>query len=139
MIASFHELAERELNEAAQFYSQQRTGLGAAFAAELRHWMTSCCSFRLFVASRPSRCWSRLAIMCWRAYLLPDGAARGLAYLATREEFFARVATRRRHREIGDPWCSCGECYVTNPDGTVTHRSMLPEDDPRRRPSATQR
>jgi plasmid stabilization system protein ParE len=35
MVASFHDLAERELNEAAQFYSQQRTGLGAAFAAEV--------------------------------------------------------------------------------------------------------
>jgi toxin ParE1/3/4 len=33
---SFNELAERELNEAAQFYEQQRPGLGAAFVDEVQ-------------------------------------------------------------------------------------------------------
>jgi hypothetical protein len=31
MIASFHELAERELNEAAAYYRQEHNGLGLAF------------------------------------------------------------------------------------------------------------
>lgn len=51
----------------------------------------------------------------------------------------ARIpAPARKHDRVGDPWCCCDECYVTNPDGTVTHRSMLPETDPRRRPAAAQ-
>jgi plasmid stabilization system protein ParE len=32
---TFNELAERELNDAAQYYERQRTGLGAAFIAEV--------------------------------------------------------------------------------------------------------
>jgi plasmid stabilization system protein ParE len=36
MVVSFHELAERELNDAAQYYEQERTGLGAAFIAEVQ-------------------------------------------------------------------------------------------------------
>lgn len=36
MIASFHELAERELNEAAEYFSQRQPGLGAAFIAEVQ-------------------------------------------------------------------------------------------------------
>jgi len=36
MVASFHELAEHELNDAAEYYSQQRSGLGAAFLAEVK-------------------------------------------------------------------------------------------------------
>jgi hypothetical protein len=38
----------------------------------------------------------------------------------------------RKHVNPGDPWCSCDECYARETDGTVTHLSMLPEDDPRR-------
>jgi hypothetical protein len=34
MTLSFNPLAERELNEAAQFYEAERTGLGLAFIAE---------------------------------------------------------------------------------------------------------
>jgi plasmid stabilization system protein ParE len=33
--ASFHRLAERELNEAASYYEVQETGLGARFLAEV--------------------------------------------------------------------------------------------------------
>jgi plasmid stabilization system protein ParE len=33
---SFNELAERELNDAAQYYEQERRGLGAAFIAEVQ-------------------------------------------------------------------------------------------------------
>ena len=34
MFASFHDLAEVELNEAAQYYEAKGTGLGAAFLTE---------------------------------------------------------------------------------------------------------
>ncbi len=36
MAVSFHELAERELNDAAQYYGQKQSGLGAAFIADVR-------------------------------------------------------------------------------------------------------
>ena len=36
MIVSFHELAERELNEAAEYFNQRKTGLGAAFITEVQ-------------------------------------------------------------------------------------------------------
>lgn len=39
MVLSFHELAEKELNDAAQFYDQEQVGLGAAFIADVR-----CCT-----------------------------------------------------------------------------------------------
>ena len=35
MRASFNELAERELNDAAQYYERERTGLGTAFLDEV--------------------------------------------------------------------------------------------------------
>jgi plasmid stabilization system protein ParE len=37
MIASFHDLAKVELNEAAQYYEIKSPGLGAAFLAEAEH------------------------------------------------------------------------------------------------------
>lgn len=36
MRVSFNELAEHELNEAAQYYESEQTGLGAAFLADVR-------------------------------------------------------------------------------------------------------
>ena len=36
MRVTFNELAERELNDAAQYYEHERPGLGAAFIAEVR-------------------------------------------------------------------------------------------------------
>ena len=36
MRVTFNELAERELNDAAQFYEHERSGLGAAFIVEVR-------------------------------------------------------------------------------------------------------
>ena len=36
MVISFHELAERELNDGAQYYGQARSGLGAAFIADVQ-------------------------------------------------------------------------------------------------------
>jgi toxin ParE1/3/4 len=36
MVVSFHELAERELSEAAQYYDGKQPGLGAAFIADVR-------------------------------------------------------------------------------------------------------
>ena len=36
MRITFNELAERELNDAVQFYEHEQTGLGAAFIAEVR-------------------------------------------------------------------------------------------------------
>lgn len=36
MVLSFHELAERELNDAAQYYDREQAGLGAAFIADVR-------------------------------------------------------------------------------------------------------
>ena len=36
MVVSFHELAERELNDAAQYYDREQAGLGAAFIADVR-------------------------------------------------------------------------------------------------------
>jgi hypothetical protein len=65
----------------------------------------------------------------------------GIQANAIRSHLTPAVAQRlpqenRRHDRIGDPWCSCNECYTTNPDGSTVHRSMLPADDPRRRPSA---
>lgn len=36
MTLSFHELAERELNDAAQYYEREQSGLGAAFIADVR-------------------------------------------------------------------------------------------------------
>ena len=35
MVASFHDLAKVELNEAAQYYDRDSPGLGAAFVAEV--------------------------------------------------------------------------------------------------------
>jgi len=37
MVASFHDLAKVELNEAAQYYEVESAGLGAAFLAEAEH------------------------------------------------------------------------------------------------------
>ena len=37
MVVSFHDLAERELNDAAQYYDQQQSGLGAAFITDVQH------------------------------------------------------------------------------------------------------
>lgn len=36
MRVTFNELAERELNDAAQYYEHEKYGLGAAFIAEIR-------------------------------------------------------------------------------------------------------
>ena len=36
MRVTFNELAERELNDAAQYYEHEQPGLGAAFIAEVR-------------------------------------------------------------------------------------------------------
>lgn len=36
MRATFNELAERELNDAAQYYEHEQAGLGAAFITEVR-------------------------------------------------------------------------------------------------------
>jgi len=36
MIVSFHELAERELNEAAAYYRQEQIALGPAFIADVQ-------------------------------------------------------------------------------------------------------
>ena len=36
MDVSFHELAERELNEAAQYYEREHDGLGGAFIADVQ-------------------------------------------------------------------------------------------------------
>jgi plasmid stabilization system protein ParE len=38
---TFNELAERELNEAIQYYEQERTGLGATFLSEVRRCTAS--------------------------------------------------------------------------------------------------
>ena len=37
MVASFHDLAKVELNEAAQYYERESPGLGTAFLAEVEH------------------------------------------------------------------------------------------------------
>lgn len=36
MLVSFHELAERELNDAAAYYRQEQSGLGLAFISEVQ-------------------------------------------------------------------------------------------------------
>ena len=36
MVLSFHEFAERELNDAAQYYDRGQAGLGAAFIADVQ-------------------------------------------------------------------------------------------------------
>lgn len=36
MVLSFHALAERELNDAAQYYDREQAGLGAAFIADVQ-------------------------------------------------------------------------------------------------------
>ena len=36
MVVSFHALAERELNDAAQYFDREQPGLGAAFIADVR-------------------------------------------------------------------------------------------------------
>jgi hypothetical protein len=41
MVVSFHELAERELNDAAQYYDLEQPGLGATFIADVRHCTAS--------------------------------------------------------------------------------------------------
>ena len=38
---SFHELAVRELNEAAQYYELERPGLGSAFVSEVQRCLRS--------------------------------------------------------------------------------------------------
>jgi len=40
VIVSFHPLAERELNDAAQYYEMESQGLGSAFLAEVQR----CCA-----------------------------------------------------------------------------------------------
>jgi toxin ParE1/3/4 len=40
VIVSFHPLAERELNDAAQYYEMESQGLGAAFIGEVER----CCA-----------------------------------------------------------------------------------------------
>ena len=40
MRVTFNELAERELNEAIQYFAREQSGLGAAFLAEVR-WCTA--------------------------------------------------------------------------------------------------
>lgn len=37
MVVSFHDLAERDLNDAALYYDQEQPGLGATFIADVRH------------------------------------------------------------------------------------------------------
>jgi hypothetical protein len=39
VIVSFHPLAERELNDAAQYYERESVGLGAAFLASDDPWL----------------------------------------------------------------------------------------------------
>jgi len=41
MVASFHDLAKVELNEAAQYYDAESPGLGAAFLAEAERSVTA--------------------------------------------------------------------------------------------------
>jgi plasmid stabilization system protein ParE len=41
VIVSFHPLAERELNDAAQYYEMESPGLGAAFLSEVERCCTS--------------------------------------------------------------------------------------------------
>ncbi len=36
MVVSFHELAERELTDAAEYYGQRQSGLGTAFITEVQ-------------------------------------------------------------------------------------------------------
>lgn len=36
MVVSFHELAEQELNDAAQYYDREQPGLGTALIADVR-------------------------------------------------------------------------------------------------------
>ncbi len=43
MTLSFHELAEQELNDAAQYYDREQVGLGAAFIADVQR----CASFHV--------------------------------------------------------------------------------------------
>lgn len=45
MRVSFNELAERELNDAAQYYEQERLGLGAAFIAEVQRCTAAALEF----------------------------------------------------------------------------------------------
>lgn len=44
MVVSFHELAERDLNDGAQYYHLQQAGLGAAFIAEVRRCTDAICA-----------------------------------------------------------------------------------------------
>ena len=37
MVVSFHELDERELNDAARYYDTEQPGLGARFIADVQH------------------------------------------------------------------------------------------------------
>lgn len=41
MRVTFNELAERELNDAAQYYEQERVGLGAAFVVDVQRCTTA--------------------------------------------------------------------------------------------------
>lgn len=41
MRATFNDLAERELNDAIQYYEHEQAGLGAAFLAEVRRCTTA--------------------------------------------------------------------------------------------------
>jgi toxin ParE1/3/4 len=50
MVFSFHPLAERELNEAAQYYDRESAGLGAAFLNEVER---ACDAIREFPKAAP--------------------------------------------------------------------------------------
>ncbi|MEQ1758563.1 MAG: type II toxin-antitoxin system RelE/ParE family toxin [Vicinamibacterales bacterium] len=41
MVASFHDLAKVELNEAAEYYEREHSGLGATFVAEVERSTTT--------------------------------------------------------------------------------------------------
>ena len=45
MVLSFHELAERELNDAAQYYEEEQPGLGAAFIADVQRCTDAICEY----------------------------------------------------------------------------------------------
>ena len=45
MRVSFNELAERELNDAAQYYERERPGLGAAFIAKVQRCTAAALEF----------------------------------------------------------------------------------------------
>src|SRR3990172_3114838 len=124
MVASFHDLAKVELNEAAQYYEAENSGLGAAFLAEVERSVAA-------VVEHPdagqvrSHQWLRAAAYASAVSVRPpvSGARRPDSYLG-RHESQAPAGVLGRPHLIGSPTCA-GADAVRRCHGDGTRRGSF--------------